>query len=388
MPDLHIVLGHSTRQFNPGGFLETAESHWRDLYKSPVVKTAGHAQRKVDPHKWMNPTYRLIIDSEFQCAMVQFGSGPGTVGHNGIQYPGPSVDFLDDTNLPDRTLHQALQNLKDQKVSFAQAFAERKQTVGLIESSATKIARAIIDLRHGRFASAAGRFGLSASRRQLRKYERQGDKIAQSWLELQYGWKPLLSDVYGAAETLAKNDLRDKQRYIVTAKARKAIKDLTSYPVSETGIHYTGVLRREYGCFVRLDCFVDNPSLGAAAACGLTNPLSLAWELLPWSFVADWFLPVGNYLSDMDAYLGFGWLGGSLSTRQISSFTGGLRRVGWGESSASFPYWYGTGASFHRKRVERTPYASKPIPSFPGFKNPINTAHMLNALALLRGSVR
>jgi hypothetical protein len=32
------------------------------------------------------------------------------------------------------------------------------------------------------------------------------------------------------------------------------------------------------------------------AQLGLTRPLSSAWELLPWSFVADWWLSVGTYL--------------------------------------------------------------------------------------------
>jgi hypothetical protein len=26
------------------------------------------------------------------------------------------------------------------------------------------------------------------------------------------------------------------------------------------------------------------------------DPLSVAWELLPWSFVVDWFIPIGSYL--------------------------------------------------------------------------------------------
>lgn len=53
---------------------------------------------------------------------------------------------------------------------------------------------------------------------------------------------------------------------------------------------------------------------------GLLNPLSVAWELMPLSFVADWFLPIGSYLSGFDANLRFdvtsGYFGYKLESRR------------------------------------------------------------------------
>jgi hypothetical protein len=34
---------------------------------------------------------------------------------------------------------------------------------------------------------------------------------------------------------------------------------------------------------------------------GLTDPLSVAWELIPYSFVVDWFVPIGTYLDNLNA---------------------------------------------------------------------------------------
>jgi hypothetical protein len=34
----------------------------------------------------------------------------------------------------------------------------------------------------------------------------------------------------------------------------------------------------------------------AMQSLGLLNPEVVAWELLPWSFVIDWFIPIGDYL--------------------------------------------------------------------------------------------
>lgn len=40
------------------------------------------------------------------------------------------------------------------------------------------------------------------------------------------------------------------------------------------------------------------------ASFGITNPLELAWELIPYSFVIDWAFNVGNVLSGLDALIG------------------------------------------------------------------------------------
>lgn len=48
---------------------------------------------------------------------------------------------------------------------------------------------------------------------------------------------------------------------------------------------------------------VDNPSTNwklVSQALGLTSPLSTTWELIPFSFVLDWFIPVGDALKECE----------------------------------------------------------------------------------------
>lgn len=45
------------------------------------------------------------------------------------------------------------------------------------------------------------------------------------------------------------------------------------------------------------DVRVTNPNLLLASRLGLTNPASIAWELVPFSFVVDWFGTVGEFLA-------------------------------------------------------------------------------------------
>lgn len=44
---------------------------------------------------------------------------------------------------------------------------------------------------------------------------------------------------------------------------------------------------------------------------GLVNPASLAWELIPWSFVVDWFIPIGPLLSVLTAPAGLIFISGT-----------------------------------------------------------------------------
>lgn len=55
-----------------------------------------------------------------------------------------------------------------------------------------------------------------------------------------------------------------------------------------------------------------NPGLRQLNGLGLLNPALLWWELLPYSFVVDWFLPVGDVLTSLTAGIGMDGVVGGL----------------------------------------------------------------------------
>jgi hypothetical protein len=69
---------------------------------------------------------------------------------------------------------------------------------------------------------------------------------------------------------------------------------------------------------------------------GLSDPLSVAWEVVPFSFVLDWFLPIGNYIESFSAERGLKRIALSASVQT----DGGIDVVGKSHVSAS-----GQGAS-------------------------------------------
>lgn len=63
---------------------------------------------------------------------------------------------------------------------------------------------------------------------------------------------------------------------------------------------------------------------------GLTNPLLLGWELIPFSFVADWFIQVGDYLETLDALIGVKRIAITRSVKQRSEVWIDEEKVGTG----------------------------------------------------------
>lgn len=117
------------------------------------------------------------------------------------------------------------------------------------------------------------------------------------------------------------------------------------------------------------------------------NPAELAWEVVPFSFVVDWLIPVGDYLSSLDALRGVHKVVGTLTTRVFDKSRA--------ECSPAFLAVTRFGATrtispglFLRKSYSRAVLNDIPLPSRIGNYRPSKGAGTVaNALALLRGIV-
>lgn len=383
------VITMGTQLYGPWSYqVERSRVSWS---RSAVVKTAEHALRRKQPHIFLPPTamnaqrYERRIGNHTVVVCGGYTqSGCASESTPQLEDYDVAANFPDLQNL---ALIRALLNLKAQDVNYAQSFAERGQTARLVASSATKFARGLSQLRKGNIEGFAESLGFAYSKK--RKFK----GIQEAWLETQYGWKPLLSDVHGIAKDLFEKDKASPNRYRVTVRGSAndaSIKQLVNQVHSIGGdMRYDATQTLNRGSRCRLDYYQSNPMLGTLSSMGLTNPAELAWELLPWSFVADWFLPIGNYLSSWDADLGYSFCGGSVTDRyewRVQNHRVYRAAVSCALNGVS--YWESTGHDLYRKKVERRVYSSSPMPRFPGFKNPFSLVHAANAIALLGSAVR
>lgn len=264
---------------------------------------------------------------------------------------------------------------RQQTVNVGVALAEAGKTANLITSTATRCARSLLLLRRGRVAQAASVLGVRPGRRGLH--------WSQKWLEWKYGWMPLLSDIHSSAEHLSRFD---PWSWKMTASKRirqpcdrsailgsgfsKCVVDATGW----TGVH------------VRMD-FIPSDMLELSAL-GVTNPALVAWELLPYSFVIDWMVPVGDWLVGLDhaCAIANGVYSSTRFTKQNWTV------AGLNDSGVSGIYdltynnsWSGSVEFVSLRRIvgPLTP------PPYPRLRNPITgLTRMVTALALLRNAFK
>lgn len=279
-------------------------------------------------------------------------------------------------------------SLKGEGTNIANIIAERKQTIQLVGDTIMRVVWVIKDLKRGDIASATRRlFGDSQHGQKIARKLR-GKDIANQWIGLQYGWLPLLDDVYGLVNLTHKRTSSGVFVFRESAKSwgYSSPGTLSSLQTTKNGVQYYRPYEKQHN-WVRQKYMIrarPNWTLAEPAALGLTNPLVPLWEVVPWSFVVDWFLPVGTYLEQLTADHGWTFLDGCLSTHERYSWAQDHTSDGT-TSWSGIPIWY---ANYCRgdARVDkfvRSTLSGFPSVSAPRFKNPLSVGHVKNALALL-----
>lgn len=197
--------------------------------------------------------------------------------------------------------------------------------------------------------------------------------LAGAHLAVQYGWLPLVKDMSGAAEFLAKSL---EYPMIQTYRVKRKKTQLVTTDCNPLWPHSEKCLTT-YQIIARLS-EVDPYKL-----VGLTDPASVIWEKTPWSFVADWAIPIGQYLAARGLANS---LTGTFVTTQTRKLISSYTVASWGIPNG--PHYSVTSASpvsltnVSVSRVVSTSL-SVPLPTFKTLDKVASWRHCANAVALL-----
>lgn len=368
------------------------------------VRTPNWKQAKKEGNLPMNPfSFTKIVSARgggyTGHSIWKNSNGQVILDHENI-LDGPGLPYLDPITKPSASSEKLIQRantkmllqLKNQKINLMQTLGERHQTARLFSTTVRRIVTAVGQLRKLNWNGAAQTLGVKPSRQRHRAHSSRmardpKNAISQGWLELQYGWRPLLGEIYGALELIqykrAKNPLTRS-----TASVSDVFEHKTSFTYDDYSIVYITTKRK---MSVKFTAFYTAPeeNLKTLSEVGITNPFHTAWELLPWSFVLDWLLHVGNFISSWDAVTGLSFTKGTRTIvdewwslveqkgRSVTLANGGRA---WRDINA----W----ASCHQVELSRVPTSGFPPVSLPVAKNPFSAEHLANLAALLSTTFR
>lgn len=183
-----------------------------------------------------------------------------------------------------------------ENASLALNLAERKQAISMIENRALQLIRFTNAVRRLDVSAAAKALGLSAHdpRLKRKKSKDPGPKQASNlWLEFHFGWSPLLNDIGNSISIL-----QTPPPILVSRGRAKAFDSYTAGGNPSYLNDWTVMVQYQ------AEISVSSNSWWLANQLGFVNPAVILWELVPFSFVIDWFIPVGNFLGQSTDFVG------------------------------------------------------------------------------------
>lgn len=234
--------------------------------------------------------------------------------------------------------------------------------------------------------------GLASDASRKSKSPSWKDDVSSAWMEYSYAWVPLLGEIDSAARYWAEKRVgRTLTRFDVTAKheltdnwrgtSQNSISLIPEYVRETAHVRYSYEIEPDWA---RNASTLDE--------LGFTDPLSVAWELLPLSFVVDWFVNVGQVLSSLAEFRRWTVVRGLKSSGQTffrympgsvgSSQSGGFTTVSWNSGDAYLRH----------RTVARTVLSNLPtsVPLKVNVSNPfdLRTGQLASAVILLRYAFR
>lgn len=186
---------------------------------------------------------------------------------------------------------QLLVNLKDQvhggSANLAVTIAEMRETVNTLG----QLAKGVSDLllHAATFESLSGRRRKRYAQNFVRRVSRNLPikKAGDYWLAWRYAIRPALMDIDQQCQMLANINNR-------TTSNRFRARHMKSEGSKWFG--GTALVKHQAAAVV----FVTTKANDMLVWSGVSDPASVLWEKIPYSFVVDWMLPVGNFLAAVD----------------------------------------------------------------------------------------
>jgi hypothetical protein len=242
------------------------------------------------------------------------------------------------------------------------SLGELRETLRMLRSPGRALRRGLDDY-----------LGTVQKRARRAKRNSLGRIVSETWLEKAFGWGPLIGDIKSAGDALNRRLNRfagSYTRIAGTAVEQSATLDATLTTFDDSWLqivfrrlHRASVSVRYYG-EVRSVC--ENPIMADMQLFGTNfqEIIPTAWELIPYSFLVDYFTNIGDVLDAWSVRKAdIAWSGKVVRRRNVRTLTDlRLNKTYTQNAVNNFISWHGSWIDLSpyrvvRSRMERDPQA-------------------------------
>ena len=327
-------------------------------------------QGYVGPKSYPLPERKYIYERiQEYCSNHYHAPNPNSVSGNALQFNGTTPTWVNAFMFKagnyayDKAYYKTFSQIDTFRTNLAEFIATRQQTADMITEKVKLLVRIARAIRRGNARELKRIFGKRPT----------SQDFAGRFLEYSFGWVPLVSDIYMFATELHEPP---KEVFKVSGRVSSSTNNWKTRVTSQ----WTGSVDIVARCGITLHCRVKKPAQQFLRDYGVTDPLLVAWETVPFSFVVDWIFPIGSYLQHRSTFDGIEITRTCVTMDYTANWFGSQPPVG--------DKWVGAVCSGIFKRKERNHRGFSTNPPNPFLKNPLSLDHFYLSLALLRQQLR
>lgn len=250
------------------------------------------------------------------------------------------IDGWDSSTSLNNRVYSKLKGKLQDPSQLGASILEWRESYDMIARRSGQLVQAARAVRRFQFDKAAKILRMAARPKGVSRHRSFG----ANWLEYWFGWSALIGDIYSAVDVL--------QQPPIPQAIKASVVESKSYTLNETHINSPNssypsfsfreqwtkwhVAQRGMACGCKVLLSDENAYL--ANQLGLSNPLAIAWEGVPFSWLLDWVANVGDVLEGFTDFHGL-----TLSEAWTTRFVrGSLDYYDFGT------YWWWEGSPPHK----------------------------------------
>lgn len=273
---------------------------------------------------------------------------------------------LDINDSHDSAVADAFTSSREAEVNVPLFVAEIEDTIDLIGSAAKRIAAFLVNVKKLRFKKVlrditGGSVGKAA------------DNASSLWLEARYGWIPTMLDLKAAFDLLERKarPILQSFRGFQTDEKQAMIDEVLEF--DGLGYRVTGIVREDFSARAVMLCETSVEGLVTSKDVGWGDWGQTALELVPFSFVLDWFIDVKPLFSRLVSNPQFKTVTSSVTRKTFSQAIVTVESIDNPQLRSTITY-----TIEHKERV------IDPIVPFVTFNPSWNNIRTLDAAALIK----